>query len=311
MSGSLPTARSPRKPCCPARQPLRAWTAGKLPSRAAENLTWLGRYIERSESVVRVLRAHHARLAEASGADKALLSVVADMLETAGVDVDEPVPYGLLSSVDGAVASAGHIRDRFSPDGWMALRDLSKTLHRFHGSIAAGDDAARAMTVILRKLAGFSGLVHENMYRFAGWRFLEMGRRLERGIQMARILSALTGKNAPEGALEFLLEVGDSVMTHRRQYSVSSGRLTVVDLLALDPMNPRSVMFQVDSLQTEIEALPKPSGGSHRSPAEKLIMTLRTSLAVMEPQEATPKVLEKVANDLSSLYLRLARAYFG
>lgn len=284
---------------------------GSLPSRAAENLTWLGRYIERSESVVRILRAHHARLAEASGADQALLSSVSDLLETAGVDVEEPVPYGLLSSVDGAVSSAGHIRDRFSPDGWMALRDLSKTLHRFQGTIAAGDDAARAMTVILRKLAGFSGLVHENMYRFAGWRFLEVGRRLERGIQMSRLLAALTGRNAPEGALELLLEVGDSVMTHRRQYSVSSGRLTVVDLLALDPMNPRSVMFQVDSLQTEIEALPKPQGGTNRSPAEKLVMTLRTSLAVMEPQEATPKALEKVAGDLSALYLRLARAYFG
>ena len=43
------------------------------------------------------------------------------------------------------------------------------------------------MTVLLRKLAGFSGLVHENMYRFAGWRFLEIGRRLERGIQIAGI----------------------------------------------------------------------------------------------------------------------------
>ena len=43
------------------------------------------------------------------------------------------------------------------------------------------------MTVILRKLAGFSGLLHENMYRFTGWRFLEIGRRLERGIQIARI----------------------------------------------------------------------------------------------------------------------------
>ena len=51
-----------------------------------------------------------------------------------------------------------------------------------------GDDATRAMTVLLRKLAGFSGLVHENMYRFTGWRFLEIGRRLERGIQIARML---------------------------------------------------------------------------------------------------------------------------
>jgi uncharacterized alpha-E superfamily protein len=98
------------------------------------------------------------------------------------------VPEGLLGNIDSAVYSAGQIRDRFSPDGWLALRDLSKTLHRFADKVQPGDDATRAMTVMLRKLAGFSGLVHENMYRFTGWRFLEIGRRLERGIHMARLL---------------------------------------------------------------------------------------------------------------------------
>ncbi|TGQ03221.1 alpha-E domain-containing protein, partial [Mesorhizobium sp. M2E.F.Ca.ET.219.01.1.1] len=94
----------------------------------------------------------------------------------------------------------------------------------------------RAMTVILRKLAGFSGLLHENMYRFTGWRFLEIGRRLERGIQIARMLARLTRKGAPDGALDMMLEIGDSVMTHRRQYPVQAGRRTVIDLLALDPL---------------------------------------------------------------------------
>lgn len=285
---------------------------GSLPSRAAENLVWLGRYIERSEAVVRLLRARHARLAEASGSDRPLLALVDSYLQEIGHDAAEPVPASLLSTVDGAMGSAGQIRDRFSPDGWMALRDLSLTLHRFHGTIGAGDDAARAMTIILRKLAGFSGLVHENMYRFTGWRFLEIGRRLERGIQMAQILAWLARPKPVEGALELLLEVGDSVMTHRRQYSVSSGRLTVVDLLALDSMNPRSVLFQVDSLDTEIGLLPKStSSGHHRTQAEKAIMKIRTGLAVLDPAEATPEALEKVAQDLASLYLILARAYFA
>ena len=88
-----------------------------------------------------------------------------------------------------------------------------------------GDDAARAMTVLLRKIAGFSGLVHENMYRFTGWRFLEIGRSLERGIHDRR--HARPGsprQEAPDGALDMLLEIGDSVMTHRRRYAVQTGR---------------------------------------------------------------------------------------
>ncbi|RVD49520.1 circularly permuted type 2 ATP-grasp protein, partial [Mesorhizobium sp. M7A.F.Ca.ET.027.03.2.1] len=137
---------------------------GSLPSRAAENLTWLGRYIERSEDTVRILRAYHVRLAETSDPDMPLLADIRDYLEPFGIDVETAIPSGLIGTLDSAVYSAGQIRDRFSPDGWLALKDLSKTIHQFATTVAPGDDATRAMTVILRKLAGFSGLLHENMY---------------------------------------------------------------------------------------------------------------------------------------------------
>ena len=193
---------------------------GTLPSRAAENLMWLGRYIERSEDTVRILRAYHVRLAETSDPDMPLLADIRDYLDPYGIDAEAAIPTALIGSLDSAVYSAGQIRDRFSPDGWLALRDLSKTIHRFATEVAPGDDATRAMTVILRKLAGFSGLLQENMYRFTGWRFMEIGRRLERGIQIARSLAWLTREDAPDGALDMMLEIGDSVMTHRRQYAL-------------------------------------------------------------------------------------------
>ena len=179
--GGQPVARSPSRRCCPAS--AKGFTRnvpGSLPSRAAENLVWLGRYVERSEGTARILRAYHARLAETSDPELPLLADMRDYLEPLGIDADAAIPPGLVSTFDRAVSSAGQIRDRFSPDGWLALRDLSKTVHKFATTVAPGDDATRAMTVILRKLAGFSGLLHENMYRFTGWRFLEIGRRLER-----------------------------------------------------------------------------------------------------------------------------------
>ncbi|HEV2900430.1 MAG TPA: circularly permuted type 2 ATP-grasp protein [Pseudaminobacter sp.] len=284
---------------------------GSLPSRAAENLTWLGRYIERSEDTVRVLRAYHVRLAETSDPDLPLLADIRDYLEPFGIDLDAAIPAGLLSNIDGAVYSAGQIRDRFSPDGWLALRDLSKTVHQFAATVAPGDDATRAMTVLLRKLAGFSGLLHENMYRFTGWRFLEIGRRLERAIQIARTLSRVTRDDAPDGSLDMMLEIGDSVMTHRRQYNVRSGRRTVVDLLALDPLNPRSVLFQLERLKSEIDLLPGRGVAGHLSPAAKEVLRLHTSLAIREPAEMTPEVLDALAWEISGLYETLARTYFG
>jgi uncharacterized circularly permuted ATP-grasp superfamily protein/uncharacterized alpha-E superfamily protein len=283
---------------------------GSLPSRAADNLTWLGRYAERCEATVRILRAYNARLAELSKVDLPILTHCAAFLDTIDVDVASGMPQGLLSSIDSAVHSAGQIRDRFSPDGWLALNDLQKTAQRFSTRIRPGDDATRAMTVLLRKLAGFSGLVHENMYRFAGWRFLELGRRLERAIQLARILSWLTEPDAPDGSLEMLLEIGDSVMSHRRRYSVSAGTQSAIDLLALDPLNPRSIIFQLIEMRAQIEMLPGGIEDGQLSAAAKAALEIETSLRTAEPADMTPERLDRLAADIGILAGLVAAAYF-
>jgi uncharacterized circularly permuted ATP-grasp superfamily protein/uncharacterized alpha-E superfamily protein len=283
---------------------------GSLPSRAADNLIWLGRYAERCEASVRILRAYNARLAELGKTDLPILTHCADFLDTIDVDASQAMPQGLLASIDSAVHSAGQIRDRFSPDGWLALNDMQKTAQRFATRIRSGDDATRAMTVLLRKLAGFSGLVHENMYRFAGWRFLELGRRLERAIQIARIVGWLTRRDAPDGSLEMLLEIGDSVMSHRRRYSVSAGTQSAVDLLALDPLNPRSVIFQLSELRMQIEMMPGGITDGLLSPAAKAALEIETQLRVAEPGDMTPERLEKLAADIGTLAALVAAAYF-
>lgn len=283
---------------------------GSLPSRAADNLIWLGRYAERCEATVRILRAYNARLAELSKSDLPILTHCAKFLDSIDVDAAEAMPQGLLASIDSAVHSAGQIRDRFSPDGWLALNDLQKSAQRFATRVKPGDDATRAMTVILRKLAGFSGLVHENMYRFAGWRFLELGRRLERAIQIARILSHLTSKDAPDGSLEMLLEIGDSVMSHRRRYSVSAGTQSAIDLLALDPLNPRSVIFQIAELRAQIEMLPGGVDDGQLSSAAKAALKIETELRTAEPADMTPKRLDRLAADIGMLSSLVAAAYF-
>lgn len=285
-------------------------SSGSLPSRAADNLIWLGRYAERCEAMVRILRAYNARLAEVSNPDQAILKDTRAYLDGIGVDAAVPLPPGLLAAIDSAVHSASQIRDRFSPDGWLALTDLRKTARSFAQRIQPGDDATRAMTVLLRKLAGFSGLVHENMYRFAGWRFLEIGRRLERGIQIAHIVAWCTRKGAPEGSLDLLLEVGDSVMTHRRRYAVSAGVNSYVDLLVLDPLNPRSVRFQIAELHQQLEQLPGGIEDGHLSMAAKAALSLDTELRVNEPEDMTTSKINRLGIEIGNLAGLIADAYF-
>jgi len=284
---------------------------GSLPSRAADNLFWLGRYIERAEGALRILRAWHGRFAESADPGIPLLKDVTEYLEALDIDTKEPVPASLLANINSALFSASNIRDRFSADGWLALNDLAKTARKFQATVQAGDDATHAMTILLRKLAGFAGLVHENMYRFTGWRFLSIGRYLERGLHMTRLLGHMSGADAPDGAYDMLLEIGDSVMTHRRRYNVNTASLTVTDLLALDPLNPRSILYQLNEIKTEVEQLPNAFSNGQMSPFYREAMRLHAGLAVMTPEAMNIEVYEQLEQDLYRLSDILAQTYLG
>ncbi len=286
-------------------------TPVSLPSRAADNLFWLGRYIERAEGLLRILRAYHGRLAETDDPDMPLLAHIRVYLDDLGIDADEPIPQSLVRNVDGAIRSAAQIRDRFSVDGWLALTDLGKVVGQFRARVTEGDDATRAVTVLLRKIAGFAGLVHENMYRFTGWRFLAIGRGIERGLHMSRLLAHLTGPKAPDGALDMMLEIGDSVMTHRRRYSVSTNDLTVLDLLALDALNPRSILYQLDEIRRETALLPLDKSGPPPSGLMREVMRIENGLAIRTPEALTSRRLTRLARDLERLADHFARTYMG
>ena len=213
--------------------------------------------------------------------------------------------------LDSAIVSAGNVRDRFSIDGWMALNDLAKTARDMAERVTAGDDTARAMGVLLRKITGFSGLVHENMYRFTGWRFLSIGRSLERAIAMAGALAWLADPEAPDGALDLAVEIGDSVMSHRRRYAVTTTRETVVDLLALDSMNPRSVLYHLTEIRDHVAFLPDAVVNGQMSPLSRAVLQTHTGLAVETPAgidgarlTALIREIEALSTLISDTYLR-------
>lgn len=284
--------------------------ATALPSRAADNLFWLGRYVERAEGAMRLLRALHQRLAETGDRQAPLIEYLEDKLDDMGIDAREGVPAGLRRILSSAIFSAGNVRDRFSPDGWMALNDLARTANRMAETVIPGDDNARAMGVLLRKITGFSGLVHENMYRFTGWRFLSVGRSLERALAMTENLRALADPEAPEGALDLAVEVGDSVMTHRRRYAVATNRETVVDLLALDAMNPRAVLYHLSEVKKHVDLLPgAEEENGQMSPLSRAVLKAQAGLAVQEPETLDTAALEALADEIAGLSELMSDAY--
>ena len=282
---------------------------GVLPSRAADNLFWLGRYVERAEGAMRLVRAYHVRLAETADREAPLNAALAEYLDGLGLSPEEPLPSALLAMLDSAIISAGNVRDRFSIDGWGALNDLAKTARRMSERVTPGDDAARATGVLLRKISGFSGLVHENMYRFSGWRFLSIGRSLERAMAMAGALAVFADPEAPEGGLDLAVEVGDSVMSHRRRYSVSTTRETVVDLLALDTLNPRSVLYHLTEVREHIAFLPDAEVNGQMSRLSRAALQAQTGLAVATPDSVDSAVLRDLIDEIARLSNLISETY--
>ncbi|QDC11470.1 hypothetical protein FHY55_01745 [Oceanicola sp. D3] len=284
---------------------------GALPARAAENLFWLGRYVERFEGAVRLLRAYHLRLAETGDRKDPRLVALAKYMKAFGIDTNDAVPDALTGLLSSARSCAGKVRDRFSIDGWNALSDLARSLDAIIGMTYPGDGAAHEMGVLLRKITGFSGLVQENMYRSIGWSFLAFGRALERSDALASILAAFCDEKQPQGSLDIALELGDAVMTHRQRYPIDASRSTAIDLLALDPNNPRAIVFQLTEMHELSKMLPGRAAPGRPTALTRAVMPIETRLRTADSGALTPESfltlrddLANLSNLVSTLYLR-------
>ena len=271
-----------------------------LPSRAAENLFWLGRYAERAEDTVRLVRGVLDRRNEFEGGvtpagtecldgllealthltatypgfvgpggaerrqhpDDELVSLVADA-ERAG---------SLQHSLTALLTVANAVRDQLSVDTWLAVNDLERVLDPLH---QPGPDPQAELQVALddtmTSLLALAGLATESMVRDPGWAFMDAGRRIERALGLASLLrSALVpvrGTAAESLMLESVLVAAESIITYRRRYRSQAQVETLLDLLLLDDRNPRSVAFQLARLDDDVADLPRPDG--HRLSAEE------------------------------------------
>jgi uncharacterized circularly permuted ATP-grasp superfamily protein/uncharacterized alpha-E superfamily protein len=276
----------------------RSATHALLPSRAADNLFWLGRYVERAEQNMRIFRAYFSRICDGAEHSDTLPTYIRDHLMSGVAPnaaafaerFDEPLAL--------ALQSASRINDRFSPDGMMALRGLVKDAKAMGEMFVPIDDIPIQTSRLLRQITGFSGLVHENMYRSDGWRFLSIGTSLERAANMCDVLAACLSAGPASGALDLALEIGDSVVSHRTRFQIAANSESVADLLALDPQNPRSVRYHITRSRDHIANLPAQPNEHTMSHVARQVLLLETQLATSEAAMMSPEVLMQVKQDI-------------
>lgn len=271
---------------------------GLLPSRAADNLFWLGRYVERAEQNMRIFRAYFARISDGADHNDAMPSFIRSNLMAGAKANAQAISKRFGEPLQLALQSASRIRDRFSPDGMMTLRGLVEEAQALDGRAIALEDTPIEISKLLRQITGFAGLVHENMYRSDGWRFLSIGTSLERAANMCQLLSACLEAEPANGALDLALEIGDSVVSHRTRFQISTNAGSVADLLALDPHNPRAVRYHISRTKDHIAKLPSEQVDHHMTHVARQILLLETQLATSTPEAITPETLSQIKQDI-------------
>ena len=282
-----------------------------LPSRTADNLFWLGRYIERAEGAIRLLRSLFSRTSGEAGLSDdpdtlsrlvALLVMQkhlssrrarraveggADMVEAElrAILFDPDSPDGLAVILQNVRRTAELVRHRLSQDTWNILVELTEVPKEWARTKGQSmDDAIRLLSRMIQHLAAVNGMVMENMTRSYAWRFLEMGRRLERVRHLSKLIRHLAIRGNPEetGSLNLLLELADSSLTYRTRYKSEAKLAAVLDLLLADETNPRSVIFQLLIFDGHMSALPQEETSASLNPTQKITTRICTDIRLTD-----------------------------
>jgi len=305
----------------------------EVPAHVADNVFWVGRYAERADAAARMLRqVLRRRLEPDRSADDpqfaALLTVAARVTGALPLEVAKLSDKELLAALydrqrGGSMRfdlsalrrAARAVRERFSSDTWRVLNALDVD------STDAGElrRAPAEIDRVLLLLAAFSGLGAESMHRGQGWRFLEIGRRLERALMTLSMLRAVCPPSAAATAVpwEDLLTLADVSADYRRRHRGALPPALLIDLFAGDETNPRSIAYQLRRLEQLLTGLSPQIVPPQRSPEEEMLQTALEAIATQGSSDAVALDTEfdarlaQVQKDLLALSDQLTLSYFG
>lgn len=298
-------------------------SSGAISSRVAENEFWFGRTCERCEGIARLLRvALNAVLQETEdGVNNPVFAMAASWgllndeqvshqyLLTAATMEDEPL--GLASNLRRLNNIAYQLRDRLSLDHWRAITGLVRD-PAFNQKVTLSQ-CINWLDKTIVGMTTLSGFALDSMTRDTGFRFLSIGRRLERLCFLTRAISVACNEGRDSG-LTWLLELCDSVLTYRSRYMAQPEWLPVMDLLIRDPSNPRSVMFQAKGIHDyllHIEQRHGACGREHLVPSIELLQALDLDT---EFHPDSPRLIEAINNLHNTCYTlsnRLTLQFFN
>ena len=320
-------------------------TRGISSPRVLSDLFWMGRYAERAENTARLLivtreRYHEYRyrqymegsecvpallgaLGQITGTDTGAGGSYADTVAGAprtlwAVTVDRHRSGSLAQSIERLGLAARSVRDQMSNDTWMVLGAVDRALAQqsdstpaSNGPASHADDTllASAHTQTLAGMLALSGVAAESMVQDVGWTMMDIGKRIERGLGLTALLRAtLTTVRSPgaeQTITESTLVACESSVIYRRRNLGKVSVAAVAELVLFDAENPRSLVYQLERLRTNLKALPGSSGSSR---PERLVDEISTRLRRLDPADlevVTDGTREELAGLLDGMHTAL------
>lgn len=295
---------------------------GTLPSRVADNLFWLGRYLERGEALlgaIRVLLGNSVAADTGAALPEASVRRLANLIAARGA-----APFPASTRRQELTQLARTALD--AQEGWRSVRvinaqargigdgsrdRLSADMIRLLDAPwpASGSMLDRAGS-LQRRYAALMGLSGEHMVRTDAWRFHDLGRRVERALAITGVLRAFGHRDASLDDLSTLLDLADSQISYRQRYLGGMAWAPVIDLVALDPGNPRGLSFQVDRIVEHLRALPRLKDDGMAEPQEVAATELWATVGTATAGAIDDAMLSGLEGRLAKLAEAVARRFF-
>lgn len=232
--------------------------------------------------------------------------------------LDAGIDGSLVSSLGLLVDAAYSVREQLSSDSWQLVGDVEEEVARLRNRPPTHLVGVQSsLQRLLQALLGLSGLAAENMERDSAWLFLDAGRRLERAQSLVRLVRSVLVQQrvavVEDLLVESLLKTSDSLITFRRRSGSIMEVAAAVDLVVYDSSNPRSVLYQLDSLVHHLSDLPSRSPGRRLGDDQRLVLEAATMLrltdagrmATVDPELQRRPELDAVLGRVDSLLAEL------
>ncbi len=291
---------------------------GVISSRTAEHLFWLGRYLEQCENTVRILRIFIDRYTELSIYSDAIRQTIVTRLFTAirsqhvvypyieqelvlqecslvqakemafQLLADEQCAGSIINTLKYLSNAAVQIQELLSYDSRRIIDAINDQINALKMSTVNSSSRTLQSSVdkVIGSIMAFNGSIADCMPNSNGWFLLEMGRRVERSLQITSLSAALLTEELEESAeislLESVLTCQVSLVTHKRRYRMHQSIGTGLELLLLDAEYPRSLLYQLEQISLLCQHLPIKRRPGVIAAHEKAILLSKTTCYVTE-----------------------------